>query len=88
MNFKRVRTKNRKCYYFDGKIKFEDFDFDNILIGEKSQENILIPGISYRTLIGAKSLRIRFDKIDGFIKAYDGTTYLILLTLKKMIRYN
>ena len=26
--------------YFDGIIKFEDFDFDNILLDEKSNENI------------------------------------------------
>ena len=25
----------------------------------------------------AKSLRIRFDKIDGFIKIYDGSRYLV-----------
>ena len=29
-------------------------------------------------MIGAKPLRIRFDKIDGFIKVYDGTRYLLL----------
>ena len=28
--FKNVRIKNRICYYFDDKIKCEDFDFDNI----------------------------------------------------------
>ena len=28
----------------------------------------------------AKPLRISFDKIDGFIKIYDGTRYLILLS--------
>ena len=59
------------CYYFNDIIKFEDFDFDNILIDEKSPENILIRDISYRTLIGAKLLHIRFDKIDGFIRVYD-----------------
>ena len=30
-------------------------------------------------LIGAKPLRIGFDKIDGFIRAYNGTRYLVLL---------
>ena len=25
-----VHIKNRACYYFDDRIKFEDFDFDNI----------------------------------------------------------
>ena len=39
-------------------IKFEDFHFDNILIDEKSYENILIYDISYTTLIGAKPLRL------------------------------
>ena len=49
-------------------IKLEDIDFDNILIDEKSLKNILIYDISYKTLIGLKPLRIRFDKIDGFIR--------------------
>ena len=26
--FKEVRIKNRRCYYFDGIIKLEHFDFD------------------------------------------------------------
>ena len=52
---------------------FEDFDSGIILLDEKPHENILIYDISYRTLIGAKPLRIRLDKIDRFIKVYDGT---------------
>ena len=70
---KNVRIKNRTCYYFDGIIKLEDFDLDNILIDEKSHENILIYNISHKTLIDPKPLRSRFDKIDGFIRIYDGT---------------
>ena len=62
--FEKVRIKNRTCCYFDNIIKLEDFDIDNILIDEKLHENILIYGISYKTLIEAKPLRIRFDKID------------------------
>ena len=38
---------------------------------------------SCKTLIGAKLLRIRFDKIDGFIRVYDGTRYLVLRDLEK-----
>ena len=30
------------CYYFNDIIKFEDFDFDKILLDEKSYEHILI----------------------------------------------
>ena len=33
--FKEIRTKYRRYYYFDDIIKIEDFDFDNILIDEK-----------------------------------------------------
>ena len=29
-------------------------------------------------MIGAKPLRVTFDKIDGFIRVYDGTRYLAL----------
>ena len=32
---KEIDIKNRKWYYFDDIIKIEDFDFDNILIGER-----------------------------------------------------
>ena len=38
--------------------------------------------ISYTNLI-AKPLRIRFDKIDGFIRIYDGTRYLVLFGSEK-----
>ena len=66
------------CFYFGVIIKLKDFDLDNILIDEKSHENILIYDISDKTLINPKRLRIRFDKIDGFIRMYDGTRYLTL----------
>ena len=65
-------------YYFNDIIKLEDIDSDNILIDEKAFENILIYDVSYKTLIGAKLLRIRFDLIDGFIITYDVTRYLVL----------
>ena len=55
-------------YYFDDIIKLKDFDLDNILIDEKSNTNILIYDTSYQSLIGSKSLQIRFDKIDGIIR--------------------
>ena len=58
--------------------KQEDFDFNNILIDEKSHENVLIYDISYRISIGPISLCIRFDNTDGMIRLYDGTKYLIL----------
>ena len=36
-------------------IKFEDFDFANILLDEKPQENILIYNISYKISFGTNS---------------------------------
>ena len=80
---KKVCIKNCTCYYFDDTIKLEDFDPDNILIDEKSHENTLIYDISYKTLIGSKPLRIRFDKIDGITRIYDGARYLRLFGTKK-----
>ena len=53
-----------KTICFDDIIEFEDFDLDNILIDEKSLKNVLVYNISYKTLIGAKLLRIRFNEID------------------------
>ena len=50
---------------------------------EKSNENILIYRILYKTLIGAKPLPIIFDKVNGFIRAYDKTKYLMSIGLDK-----
>ena len=79
----KVRIKNCTFYYFDDIIKLEDFSLDNILIDEKSHENIMIYDVSYKILIGSKPLRIRFDKMDRIIKTYDGATYLTLFGTEK-----
>ena len=67
MNFKKFALKTVRVIILM-KIKIQDFDFDNILIDEKSHENILIYDISKKTLIGSKPFRIRFDEIDRFLK--------------------
>ena len=69
--------------YFEDIINIEDFYFDNILLDEKLYENILIYDISFKILIGAKPLRIRFDKVDEFIIVYNGTQYLVLIGPEK-----
>ena len=56
-----------------------------ILIDEKWYENILVYNISHKTLIDAKSLRIRLDIIDGFITVYHGTRYLVLFGSEKIL---
>ena len=49
-------------------IRVKDFDFDKVLIVEKSHENILVYNTLYKRLIDFKPLRIKFDKIDRFIR--------------------
>ena len=64
---KEIDIKSRTCYYFDDIIKIEDFNLGNILMNEKSFI-ILVYDISYKTFFGVKPLRIRIDKVDGFVR--------------------
>ena len=75
---KGIDIKNRTCYYFNNIMRVLDIKFYKTSLEEKSYENILIYDISYKTFMCAKQVRIRFNKIDGFIKIYDGTRYLVL----------
>ena len=75
---KKIDIKNRTCYYLDDMTKTEDFDINNVLIDEKSYKNISIYNISYKSLIDSKPSHIWLDKIDEFIRVYDGTRYLVL----------
>ena len=43
----------------------------------------MVYNISYKTLIGAKPMRIKFDKVDGFIRVYDGIRRLVLFGPEK-----
>ena len=53
-------------------------NFWDILLDEKKYKNILIYGTSYKTtLMGSIPSRMRFDRIDGFIKIYDGIRCLV-----------
>ena len=79
---KEIGIKNWTCYHFDGQIKIELFNLDNVSRDEKSFENILVYNISNKNLI-ANPLRIRFDKIDDFIRTYDGTKSLVSYGSKK-----
>ena len=66
-------------------MRIIDIDFSDILLNEKSYENILIYDISYKTFMVAKSLRIWFDKIDEFIRICDGIRYLVLFAPERYI---
>ena len=80
---KEIDIKNRTCYYFDDIIEIEDFDLENILIDKKSYKNFSVYNISYKGFIDSKPLHIRFDRVDGFIKVYNGTRYLVLFGSEK-----
>ena len=76
---KEIDIKNRTCYSFDDIIRFCDRDiaFSDILLDKKlyKGKNILTYDISYNTSTRAKSLVIRFDEKDGFIKVNDKIRY-------------
>ena len=79
---KKIDIKNQTCYYFDDTRRVSDIDFRDNLLDEKSYkktENILSYDISCKIFMSSITLRIRFHKIDGFIKIYDGIRYLVLL---------
>ena len=86
MNLKRFDF-YRTCYYFDDIIKFEDFNFDNILINKMSHGIIFIDNTTCRILVGAKPVRISFEKIVGFIRVDDGSRLLVLFGLKNMMLF-
>ena len=79
---KETDIKNRTGYYLDGKIKNKGFNLNHILIDKKSNEIILVYSISYKRF-NAKPLCITFDKIDGFIRVFDGNRYLLLFGCEK-----
>ena len=43
------------------------------MLDKKPYENILICEASYQILIAAKCLHIMFNKVDGFLRDFDGT---------------
>ena len=45
----------------------------------------MVYDISYKAMIGVKPLHIRFNKIDGFIRVYDGIEYLVLFGPEKHV---
>ena len=70
-SLKEDKIYNIACCYID-------IYFDNILLKERSYENILIYYVAYRTQYSAKPLLVIFDKVDGYIRKYVGTKYLTI----------
>ena len=75
---KETDIKNCTCFYFDDILRVIDIDF--IIFYQmknqiKSFENILACDFSYKAFMSKKPVRIRFDKIDKYIKIYAGIRY-------------
>ena len=82
---KEIDIKNSTCYYFDDIMRVGYINFSDILLRKKLFENISIYDISYKAFMGAKPLCIWLEKIDGYVKIYDGVRYLVLFAPE---RYN
>ena len=55
-----------------------DISFNGLLLNKKSLKDNLVYDLSYKTCMGRKPLRIRFDQIYGSIKVYNGIRYLVI----------
>ena len=66
-----------RAWDIDVKIDFSDVSLEEKLCKENN-ENILIHEISCKSSTDAKPLRIRYDKINGFIKIHNKIRYLVL----------
>ena len=74
-----IDIKNCRYYYFGDMIKIEDFDINKIFIDEKPLENVFLYNISSKSLVDSKPLCVTLDKIDGFVRVYDGTRILVII---------
>ena len=56
-------------------MQVDDIIVDNILLDEKSYENIFVITFYTKKIVTAERLCIRFAKLDGMIKIYNGIRY-------------
>ena len=73
---KKTDIKNRTYLYFDDIMKAIDINFSDILLNEKSYENILIYDISYKTFMGANHCVL------GSIKQIDLLKFMMELDIQ------
>ena len=83
---KEIDIKNHTYCCFDNIVNVKKFVFDNDLLDKRSYENYVIHDVAYKALYGAKHLRIILDKVDGYIKKYDGTNIQFYFILMKKMR--
>ena len=75
-DLKEIVIKNYTCNYFDDMININNLD--DILLNEKSYNNISIYHATYKTSYDQKPFCIILYKVDGYIRKHDSTKYLAL----------
>ena len=60
------RWSSSTCYYFNDIIKIQDFDFNNILLDQKSCENILIYDVFLQNFDSRKTF-VHYVQLNGWV---------------------
>ena len=83
----KLRERNIKsctCCYLDDLININDIDFENIISDEKLYENTCVYYLCLlQNTYSVKPLRAIFHKIIEYIKDYDESKYLALISSSK-----
>lgn len=77
--FKEIQIINCTYYYFDDMVNINDFNSKDIKVDRKSDIDILIHHIRYKTLDDVKPLIINFNKINGYFEDHNGSRHLALI---------
>ena len=80
---KEIDIKNWTCYYFDDRIKIQDFDFRWYFNRWKTIQKYFGIWQFIQNFVWFKTIAIRFDKVDRFARFYDGMRYFVLFVFKK-----
>ena len=82
---KAIDIKHRTYYFFNDTIDIENFDLNNIKIGEKSYKNILIYYVGYVTIkeyvniYSVNPLYLIFRYVNGYFEEINGNKYLTVV---------
>ena len=75
---KEIDIKNRTCYYFDDITKLKDFDLDNIFNRLKIIPKQIGLWQFIQNFDWCKFIAYQVDKVNGFIRVYNGNKCLVL----------
>ena len=87
--FKDTDIKNQTYYFFNDIINIENFDPNNVKIGEKSYKDILIYYIGYVKIkeyvkiYSVNPLYLIFRNVNGYFQEIDKRKYLMLAPINE-----